>query len=245
VWNDVAAELTGRYRIARYDVRGAGESERPKRRSAYRLDQLADDLVAVLDAVSPQRPVHLVGHDWGSIQGWHAVMSGRVDGRVSSYTSISGPDLDHAVRWLRSQLRPDRTALGHATRQLIDSAYIPLFCTPRVPEVLWQRGILDAGLPSRHRMTRLRADEIDGLQLYRANMLRGRVRAGEQHTAIPVQVLAPTRDRYVTPALQTEAPRRYVARLHVEHLDGGHWIMLTQPALVAAHLAAFAAAQAG
>src|SRR5262245_60883825 len=62
LWDDVAADLATRYRVVSYDVRGAGESDAPRRRSAYRLDQLAEDLVTVIDAVSPQRPVHLLAH---------------------------------------------------------------------------------------------------------------------------------------------------------------------------------------
>jgi pimeloyl-ACP methyl ester carboxylesterase len=59
MWDGVAAELAPRYHLVRYDVRGAGESGKPRDRRAYRLAQLAQDLVAVVDAVSTDRPVHL------------------------------------------------------------------------------------------------------------------------------------------------------------------------------------------
>src|SRR5882757_6338544 len=60
VWDGVVDELAGRYHVATYDVRGAGRSGAPATREGYLLDQLADDLADVADAVSPGRPVHLV-----------------------------------------------------------------------------------------------------------------------------------------------------------------------------------------
>ena len=73
IWDGIAERLAGRFRVVRYDVRGCGESETPKDRRDYSLDQLGADLAAVVRAVSPNVPVHLVAHDWGSIQAWHAV----------------------------------------------------------------------------------------------------------------------------------------------------------------------------
>jgi len=101
-------------------VRGSGESDKPGRRDAYRLAQLVDDLGAVLDAVSPARPVHLLAHDWGSIQAWAGVCDLRFATRVSSYTSMSGPSLDHAGQWMREAGRHP----GATARQLLDSYYI-------------------------------------------------------------------------------------------------------------------------
>jgi pimeloyl-ACP methyl ester carboxylesterase len=69
VWQGVVDELQASFHVVSYDVRGAGKSDKPPRRRAYKLDQLQDDFVAVLEAVSPDNPVHLLAHDWGSIQG--------------------------------------------------------------------------------------------------------------------------------------------------------------------------------
>ena len=73
VWDAVAERLAVRFHVVTYDVRGAGDSSRPSGRDAYRFEHLVADMRAVLDAVSPQAPVHLAGHDWGSIQSWEAL----------------------------------------------------------------------------------------------------------------------------------------------------------------------------
>ena len=99
VWNRVVERLAGDFHCVVYDVRGAGESGVPAARAGYLLEHLRADLVAVLDAVAPTEPVHLVGHDWGSIQAWDAVVRASSDpalsGRITSYTTISGPCLEH------------------------------------------------------------------------------------------------------------------------------------------------------
>ena len=48
---------------------GAGNSEDEGHRAGYARPVLVEVLMAVLDQTSPNSPVHLVGADWGSIQG--------------------------------------------------------------------------------------------------------------------------------------------------------------------------------
>jgi pimeloyl-ACP methyl ester carboxylesterase len=69
VWSSVANLLSDDLHVVAFDVRGSGTSGRPKDLRSYRLDQLANDIAAVADAVAPRERVHVVGHDWGSVQG--------------------------------------------------------------------------------------------------------------------------------------------------------------------------------
>lgn len=235
LWDRVTELLAGQHRVVRYDMRGAGASDRPADRAAYRLEQLASDARAVLDATEPDRPVHLLGHDWGSIQCWHFLAAPQLAGRIASFTSISGPALPYARPWLRDQLRAGR--YGPALRQLAHSAYLPFFLLPVLPELGWRSGLLDRllGAPPPHRR---RADALAGLALYRAN-LRGRPAAAPRSVDVPVQVLAPAGDAFVTPDLQLEAPRPHVTRLTGRTVPGGHWLPLSNPELVADAVAAF------
>lgn len=234
VWDGVVELLRERYCVVSYDVRGAGRSQAPADRAGYRLDQLEADFDSVLVALSPDRPVHLLAHDWGSIQGWQFVTSDRLRGRIASYTSISGPGLEQAARWLRGKLRPSRRDLATLLRQLGHSYYLLLFQVQGLPEFGWRSGLLDRLLGQRPaKDPGALADKINGLQLYRANRRPPRSAGGPAHTDIPVQVLAPTGDPFVGAPLQTEAPAPYASDLRIRSVSGGHWIMRRHPEVVA------------
>ncbi len=241
LWAGVTDELAARYHVVSYDVRGAGESGKPRHRAAYRLDQLAADLAAVVDAVSPDRPVHLLAHDWGAVQAWHALTGEWLRGRVASYTSISGPCLDHADHWFRARLRrPTPRALRELIAQLVSSWYIAFFQLPLLPELTWRTGLgqrVLAVLERTHATTTSNAtttsDAVHGVQLYRANMLPWLRKPGTDTTTdVPVQVLAPRRDPFISVSLQTDIGR-WVPNLAVRELPSGHWLPRTHPHTVA------------
>ncbi len=234
VWDGVAADLAADHRVVTYDVRGAGASDAPATRAGYRLDRLVDDLAAVLEAVSPGRPVHLLGHDWGAIQAWHAVTDPRFAGRVASYTSISGPCLDHVAAWFR---RPG--VRGETLRQARKSWYTLLFRLPVLPELGWRSGLFGRLAARSQRVPRpVVRDAVNGLELYRANIAATMGAPAIRRTAVPVQVLAPRRDSYVSVALQRSAAP-FVDDLTVREIDGGHWVVRHRPELVAGLVRAF------
>jgi pimeloyl-ACP methyl ester carboxylesterase len=233
VWDGIAASLGDSFRVVTYDVRGAGRSDAPATKAGYRIPLLIDDLLAVLDAVAPGRRVHLLAHDWGAIQSWAALGDPRLDGRIASYTSVSGPSLDHARVWLRGITRRPAPRL----RQLAHSYYLLLFQLPRLPEQAVRRGLVDRAVGKRNH-----ADQINGLNLYRANMVAGLKSSTPRRIDIPVQVLAPADDAFVTPPLATEAPVPFVPNLHTRVISGDHWVVKQNPDLIAGYVRDFAAA---
>lgn len=240
VWDAVADRLAVRFRVIAYDVRGAGASSRPRSRDAYRFEHLVADMRAVLDAVSPGAPVHLAGHDWGSIQSWEAVCA--MPERFASFTSISGPCLDHAARWMSAGLRRP-SGVRAVARQLLHSWYIAAFQTPVLPELVWRHvlarrwGALlertEGVAVSTHPAPTLAEDAAAGLNLYRANMLAARRTPGERRTTVPTQVVVATGDAFVTPGLAAEAARPFADRLQVRPVRAPHWVPLTQPGEIA------------
>ena len=67
MWNEQAAALTGRgYRVLRYDTRGHGETSAPD--GAYTLEQMAEDLVGLLDGLNVKQ-THFVGLSMGGMIG--------------------------------------------------------------------------------------------------------------------------------------------------------------------------------
>jgi pimeloyl-ACP methyl ester carboxylesterase len=244
VWDGVFEQLADRYHLVSYDVRGAGQSGQPAARSGYRLEQLEADFSTVIDALSPDRAVHVLAHDWGSIQAWQCVTSPRLQSRIASFTSISGPGLNQANRWLRSKLKPSRHELSTLLRQLGHSYYLALFQLPVLPELILRSGVADRLLESSERRAdrqapmpvgyqRSNADKVNGLELYRAN-LRGRPGGSRRViTDIPVQVLAPSADLFVGQPMQTEAPRPYARNLRTQSVPGSHWVVQRRPEVIA------------
>ncbi len=96
VWDLVADRLAAAGdHVVTFDVRGVGASTPATVRRPYRITEMAADIDAVIASTSPARPVHLVGHDWGGAEGWEYVLSDASEGRVATYTSMSGPSLEH------------------------------------------------------------------------------------------------------------------------------------------------------
>ncbi|MGF6241520.1 pimeloyl-ACP methyl ester carboxylesterase [Paraburkholderia sp. GAS38] len=253
VWEPLRAQLDRRYRVITYDVRGAGASEAPPRRAGYRLERLAADLAAVADATCGGEAFHLVGHDWGSIQSWEAVTSAAFEGRIASYTSISGPCLDHAALGLRghggaSSGQPAARRIANGLRQALKSWYIYLFHLPLLPELAWRGGVA-RGWPLWLRFSehvRVERDPaqlrngLNGLNLYRANFIDRLFHPRAHRAHAPVQFIVPLRDHYVGPALSLGL-EHWLGDYTREPIDAGHWVVLRDPAGIAARIDRFAA----
>jgi len=252
VWDDVAEALAADHHVVRYDVRGSGGSERPDRRHGYRLELLADDLSAVVDAVSPDRPVHVVAHDWGSIQSWEAVTRPGATARIASYTTISGPCLDHVGHWARQRMtHPTPRHVAQLLGQAAHSWYIVAFHLPGLAPLGWQHGLADhwdtvlrllEGVTPRPEPARLEptaadraGDAVRGISLYRANMLPRLLRPGQRPTDVPVQAITLTRDHYVSAAL-TEGLERWAPQLWRRTIPATHWSALLEKGTTVARM---------
>ncbi|WP_367574216.1 SDR family oxidoreductase [Streptomyces griseoaurantiacus] len=256
VWSEVAVHLAERHRfhVVLYDVRGHGGSTAPRPlRGGFTLDRLTDDFLAVADAVSPGRPVHLVGHDWGSVQGWEFVTVRRAAGRIASFTSISGPSLDHFGHWMKGRLRrPTPHRAGQLLGQGAKSWYVYLLHTPVLPELAW-RGPLGRHWPAVLRRTEkmstegyptasLPRDAAHGAWLYRDNV-RPRLRRPrpDGYAHAPVQLVTPLEDAFLSERLYDDL-EQWVPRLVRRTVRAGHWVPRTRPGLLASWIAEFATA---
>ncbi|MEC7120623.1 MAG: alpha/beta fold hydrolase [Pseudomonadota bacterium] len=238
VWAPIAEQLATDSYVIAYDVRGAGKSDVPPRIRDYRLEVLAQDLKAVTEQVLGERGFHLAAHDWGSIQSWESVTTAALQGKILSYTSLSGPALDHAGFWLRSKAR---TAPQKALKQLAKSWYIYLFHLPVLAPTAWQLGLGDkwgqvvekmeqkSPLPENPTQT---ADGKQGVQLYRANFIDRIFKPRIRRAHCPVQVVVLKRDAFVDAGLFDELSR-WVSQLSFQELDAAHWAILSRPTEIA------------
>ncbi|HEY9566368.1 MAG TPA: alpha/beta fold hydrolase [Nocardioides sp.] len=170
-WNEVARRLHGQgIRTIAPDQRGYSPGARPRRRAAYRLSNLAADVVALIEQVRepghPERDrVHLVGHDWGSVVAW--TVAARHD-LVATLTAVS---VGHPAAFLKSM----------AGSQVLKSWYIGLFQLPLLPE----RVLSDPG--SAHHMLGSAGMTREMLQTYHREIVEyGALRGGLQwYRALP------------------------------------------------------------
>ncbi|MFD1812333.1 alpha/beta fold hydrolase [Rhodococcus gannanensis] len=255
LWNHVVPLLADRFRIVRYDTRGAGRSTSPTSVADYRLELLASDLLAVVDAVSPDEPVHVVAHDWGSLEAWEAVCSPGAADRIASFTSTSGWCFDHLGHWMRRTLRtPSPSGVGKVLAQFAASFYAVLFHVPVIPEIVtgrliaprWPRflALFDRmdpalALPS-ETITR---DAANGIKRYRANTIDRLFRPRLRRTEVPVQLLVNTKDKAVLP-FGFEETGHWAPDLRRMQVPAGHWSPLSHAPEVASRTAEFVASVA-
>jgi pimeloyl-ACP methyl ester carboxylesterase len=107
------------FRVWAPDLRGYGGSSRPLGVAAYALENLEEDVAALIEA-SGAKEVVLVGHDWGAVIAWYYAMFGRL--RISKLIVMNVPHPALMEKGLRTR------------RQLAKSWYIFFFQLPWIPE---------------------------------------------------------------------------------------------------------------
>ncbi len=227
VWDALVATLLSHYYIVRYDVRGAGQSDAPSAIRSYQLAQLSRDLLSVVNTCIPNRPFHLVGHDWGSIQSWESATDSTFGRQILSFTSIAGVCLDHASFWLRQQASSSPLAIG---KQLMHSWYIGVFHLPYVaPNLIKQYANGFSKLLSarehrgqHHANPTLSRDGQQGIALYRANFIPRLLNPRPRTSAVPIHVIVCNKDVYVTKEM-INALLPYMGSPVVSYTDSTHW----------------------
>ena len=110
------------YRVWAPDQRGYNLSDKPNGIAAYSLDELAADVIGLIDAAGQKR-VFLVGHDWGAAVAWW--MAAKYPDRISKLVVMNVP------HWVVMQ-----KFIRHSFAQLRKSWYILFFQIPWLPERL-------------------------------------------------------------------------------------------------------------
>ncbi|MFL6100917.1 MAG: alpha/beta fold hydrolase [Actinomycetales bacterium] len=207
------------------DLRGYSPRARPSARSAYRMREIAADVVALVDAAQVSR-AHVVGHDWGGAAAW--ATAGLYRDRVSSLTVLSTPH-PAALAW----------SFTHS-RQALKSWYMAAFALPYLPERVVPRGLrsslVKSGLPAPIAQE-YAARMADPAALAGAlGWYRGIASSLHDHigrTRVPTTYAWGRRDVALGRAA-AEATARFVdaAYLFVE-LEAGHWLPERYPDEVA------------
>jgi pimeloyl-ACP methyl ester carboxylesterase len=197
-------------------MRGYSPGARPTARSAYRIGEVAQDVVSLLDAAGVER-AHVVGHDWGGMAAW--AVAGLHTNRVASLTVLSTPH-PAALAW----------SFTHSG-QALKSWYMAFFQLPWVPEhlvPLRMRAQLQASGLSAEAAERYAAHLAEPGALSAAlGWYRGMPASRRDHigrTQVPT-TYAWGRHDFALGRAAAQATSRFVsaAYLFVE-LDAGHWL---------------------
>ena len=239
VWRKQVAPLVkAGYRVLAPDLRGYGQSDAPSAVSAYRLEHICSDVLAMLDALGLTR-VRLVGHDWGAVVGWMLCMD--APERIEQYVTLSvGHPAAFARAGIDQKLRSSYMLWfmvpGLAERSLMAADFYLMqhFTSNRTQLSYWRRSLADPG-----RMTA-------ALNYYRANVPRGLSFATrDEPVTVPVMGIWSSLD----PALgeqQMVASHQYVSHsFRYERIEGAdHWLQVTAAERVNALLLDFFAGTA-
>ena len=69
-WHPLIKPLSKKFYLVAPDNRGYGRTAKPEHIKDYKLEKLTSDVVQLINHVSPDRPVTLIGHDWGGVLTW-------------------------------------------------------------------------------------------------------------------------------------------------------------------------------
>lgn len=217
------------WRAVAPDLRGYGDSSRPRGKDAYRIEHLVADVAALFDTLGARRRI-LIGHDWGGAIAWQAALRGLpLDGLLI----LNAP---HPARF--------RQLLG-TWDQRRRSWYMAFFLLPWLPERLLTRRrghklMLDLkrqspNLPPELLETMRRNVIAPGaatamLNYYRANILRlARPSTDTAPVDVPTLLLWGEEDIYLSPALAA-GNEPFVGDLTVRRLPGvSHWVQQDAP----------------
>lgn len=232
MWLPVIEHLAGDFHVIAYDTRNAGESwVQVAGLAPFQIRYLVDDFYAALQAVGVSR-VHVLAHDWGSVQAWAVARDERASETVASVLAVSGPDTAHLRRWYREQFKHWST-VPRGLNQLAKSWYIWFFQVPKLPELVMTK--IAARLPTEYDRGH---NAVRGIALYRANAGIRRLGKPEglaaakailrQRTEVPVLLVNPSADRYVSPALSAGV-KDWAPNTELVSVAGGHWWPVGNP----------------
>lgn len=247
-WDRVAPALAADgYRVLAPDMRGFGDGDRTPRGSYYHFPDYIADLSAIVDALSPNEPVALVGHSMGgTITTLYAGAFPENVVRLANLEGLGPPDNPWEVgpvrmrRWVedlraaRVRGEPAPLRRDDASRRLVNNH-------PGVP-----RDVLD------HRLPHLVRDTVDPEGAPRVFWCYDPLHRTTSPTPFFAKLFVEFAKRVTCPVLFVsggekgfhvpDEEERLAAFAHVERvtLEGaGHMMHWTEPAELAAALRAF------
>ncbi|HVO55828.1 MAG TPA: alpha/beta hydrolase [Solirubrobacterales bacterium] len=242
-WRHLMPALADRHRVLALDLRGYGWSQAPPR--GYEKEEMADDVLAVLDALGVER-VKLVGHDWGGWIGFLLCL--REPARFDRYLALNilppwtsaRAMLPHLWRfWYQWViLSPVLGYRLHRSGRFVPKVLVGASVRrePWDPETL--RAFADRYTEPGRAMAPVQTYRVFNLREVPA-IMRGRY--AQAWLTVPTLMLFGTGDQALRPEL-LDGYERHAEAMEIELVDGcGHFIADEMPDLVAARAREFLA----
>lgn len=240
VWRKQVGPLVDAgYRVLAPDLRGYGQSDAPGAVSAYRLEHVCADVLAMLDALGIAR-ARVVGHDWGALVGWMLCMD--APQRIEQYVALSvGHPAAFARAGFAQKLRSSYMlwfmlpGLAEGSLRSADFYLLRHFTSDRTQVSYWRRSLADPG--------RLTA----ALNYYRANVPRGLLFSSKTDPVeVPVMGIWSSLDPALGEGQMVDSSAYVASSFRYERIEGAdHWLQVTAPERVNALLLDFFAGEAG
>jgi pimeloyl-ACP methyl ester carboxylesterase len=239
-WRHLMPALADRHRVIALDLRGFGWSQAPK--DGYEKENLADDVLAVLDELGIER-VKLVGHDWGGWIGF--LLALREPRRIERFLALNivppwtnvRKTLPHLWRFYYQQV-VQAPVIGY---RLHRAGFVrKVLVGGSTVRDAWTKEALDSFADNYAEPARARA----GVQMYRTFNLRevwpyARGRYANSRLTVPTLLVFGEDDAALHPSLLTGAERQ-ADDMRIELVPGcGHFIADEMPELVAEHAREF------
>jgi pimeloyl-ACP methyl ester carboxylesterase len=230
-WRHVVPLLAPHARLVMIDLRGFGWTDAPP--GAYDKQTLADDLLAVLDALALER-VCLMGHDWGAWSGFLACLA--EPERFAAFLALGSPR-PGGRRGARQLLEVWRFGYQVAIaspllgRQLVaDRRFVErVIVGGAVQRQAWTPEDLRAFSAVLAEPARARAS----VGLYRTFLTREVARTPRGRLRVPTRIMLGGRDPAI-PAVLLDGAQDDADDVRVEIVpECGHFVPEEQPALVA------------
>lgn len=223
------------YTVWAPDQRGYGLSDKPPGLDAYTMDQLAGDVVGLIDAAGREQAL-VVGHDWGAAVTWRVAHQHPARVEKAAILNVPHP-------WALAKMA------NKNWRQALRSSYMLYFQLPELPEKMmarhdWQplmETVVGSGRPGA-----FTADEMAGYRLawtqpgamtamlnwYRAALQRPPSWSPSPRIRVPLLMIWGAQDRFLG---------RELAQPSIDLCDDGrlvfveeatHWVQHEEPARV-------------
>ena len=222
------------YRVVVPDQRGYNQSDKPKGRKAYVIDELTKDIIGLIHYFNRTDAV-IIGHDWGGAVGWQ--LSGAYPKAVRAFIAINIP---HVGVFPQAFLK--------TPSQLFRSLYMAFFQIPAVPEKLMSGknyNNMAQMLKKSSRRGTFTDDDIEKykkawrepgtlttmLNWYRALPL-SMMHINKDKIEMPVKIIWGARDRFLSKEL-AEYSLEFTKSGTIRWLsDAAHWVNQEEPEAV-------------